>query len=363
MRLSQPAVAQPQSKGVCLCRHFLLPNHKRAMLHDRETDVPQSAEHVRSVEVAVRDSGAPWCCRQFLDSPAVLGGKGSARQMHRSGSFLSQPISPLSTSPLPFSESESSESESLSGSRSRAPVSLTPVHNSNVTCSAATHSARAEVLGRAAARQAGGATAIAAAADSSQAAWKDQCVLHCTYTVGGAEHGRPLATMAWADADGELLHQVTEELPSHTAPGSSGGGQQEGIVLAWWCAERLIGATLDIMARSAAAGLQHVCVTLVLARDCEHWVWMHVPQLLAARLQGSAALAHQLKRITVLNVAIDDPTLIHQPQVRANVARAVGASLWCCMLCAMCHVPCIGLLPCASALLQLPVMLLPSFHI
>ena len=128
--------------------------------------------------------------------------------------------------------------------------------------------------------------------------------------------------MAWADASGELLHQVTEELPLHMAANVSGAGQQQSIVLAWWCADRLLGATLDVMARAGESGLEHVCVTLVLAQDCDQWVWMHVPQLLAARLKASATLAQQLKRITVLNVAIDDPTLICQPQVSSTAIHA-----------------------------------------
>eukprot|EP00892_Ulva_mutabilis_P003152 jgi/Ulvmu1/12838/UM098_0023.1 len=258
------------------------------------------------------------------DSPAVLGGKASNRQMQRSGSFLSQPISPLSMSPLPFSDSESSGSDSLSGSRSRARVSLTPVHNTNA--SAVANSVRPEALGRSGGRPVAGVTKPTLATNSGDSVWTDEGVLHCTYTVGSAEHGTSLVTMAWADANGELLHQATEELLPHAERNSGGSGsQQEGIMLAWWCAERLIGATLDLMARSAAAAaLQHMCVTLVVARDCEHWVWMHAPQLLAAQLQRSAALAQQLKRVTVLNVAIDDPTLIRQPQIHCEGADKAG---------------------------------------
>lgn len=140
-------------------------------------------------------------------------------------------------------------------------------------------------------------------------------MLHCTYTVGSAEHGRPLVTMAWADAHGELLHHITEDMPVASSGGSGASVQHDSMQIAWWCAERLIGATCDLMMRPAAASLEHVCVTLVLAEDCEQWVWMHMPQLLAAKLRGNAAFARQLKRVTVLNVAIDDPTYVRQPQV------------------------------------------------
>lgn len=248
------------------------------------------------------------------------GGQPSAQpgggKIHRTSSGASQPASSAPASPLPFSDSDSSSSDSGSGPPSRPGGSVTPKHSTAASPAAQGSDPRPTPAG-AAERPAGDAPAgrPPSVGERDASTWNDRHILHCTYTVGRVEHGRPLVTMAWADAHGELLHQITERGPATSGGEAAGGTRQESMSLAWWCADRLVEASCDLVMRPGAAPVEHVCVSLVLAEDCEQWVWMHVPQLLAARLRSSSDLARNLKRLSVLNVAIDDPILIHHQQV------------------------------------------------